>query len=112
MSFFRGGRGHYALMPLLFLAFLLLAGPAMASIGDQLHSFKDCVEVRVPRPLASSVYTRQSDALRNLSPRHGTPQTNSHTHQVCERENCGPDAEHQTSIRRSPLPPPITNLTN
>ncbi|KAK4105583.1 Per1-domain-containing protein [Parathielavia hyrcaniae] len=41
----RGRRGHSALMPLFFLAFLLLAGPAFASIGDRLPEFRKCVEI-------------------------------------------------------------------
>ncbi|AEO70469.1 uncharacterized protein THITE_2121961 [Thermothielavioides terrestris NRRL 8126] len=61
LSFPRGRRGLTALIPLLILASLLLAGPVAASIGDQLPEFRECV-------------------------------------QICERENCGPDPEHQTPI--------------
>ncbi len=46
MSFSRGRRGLSALTPLLFLALLLLARPATASIGDRLPEFKACLEVR------------------------------------------------------------------
>ena len=44
----RGGRGLSALLPLFFVALLLLARPAAASVGDQLPEFKECVEVRFP----------------------------------------------------------------
>ncbi|KAH6853864.1 Per1-like-domain-containing protein [Chaetomium sp. MPI-CAGE-AT-0009] len=61
MMFPRGLRGNFALVPLFFVAFLFLVGPAAASTGDKLPEFRECVE-------------------------------------ICEHENCGPDAEHQTTI--------------
>ncbi len=54
MIFSRGRRGLSALTPLLFLVFLLLAGPVTASIGDRLPEFKACVEVRC-QPLSRSL---------------------------------------------------------
>jgi len=44
----RGGRGLSSLLPLFFVALLLLARPAAASVGDQLPEFRECVEVRPP----------------------------------------------------------------
>ncbi|KAL2023227.1 hypothetical protein VTK56DRAFT_3350 [Thermocarpiscus australiensis] len=45
LSLSRGRQGHAALVQLLLLACLLLAGPAKASIGDQLPEFRECVEI-------------------------------------------------------------------
>ncbi|KAK3309987.1 Per1-like protein [Chaetomium strumarium] len=45
LSYSSGRHGRLALLPLLVLAFLLLAGPSAASIGDQLPEFRECVEI-------------------------------------------------------------------
>ncbi len=61
ISFLRGRRGLSALTPLLFLVFLLLAGPATASIGDRLPEFKACVEVRSSTSLTRRLPMRHPD---------------------------------------------------
>ncbi|KAL2257714.1 hypothetical protein VTK26DRAFT_9270 [Humicola hyalothermophila] len=45
LGFLRGRRGHVALAQLLLLISLLLVRPVVASIGDQLPEFKECVEI-------------------------------------------------------------------
>ena len=68
MNFPRGRRGPFALIPLLFLAFILLAGPATASVGDRLPEFRECVAVRVPRSTAPYFRTARRNNLALYTP--------------------------------------------
>lgn len=66
VSFSREARGRFLLMPLLFLTFILLAGPAIASAGDRLAEFKECVKVCVSRPSVTVLRRRSHHSSEPL----------------------------------------------